>query len=250
MPASSAIKASSKIIAALTTLCLLTPAAAEPENVSALLLAKTQAFSDAGQRGNASILKTLLDDKVVFFNENGEASTKDDIVSSATPSPGNSDVKMVVTDWHCELHGDVAVASFIDDQTRDLHGQIFHAQYRSVETWLREDGSWLMIGSQTIALQSDPASVVLPLAALDQYAGTYQATPELKAVFTRDRGGLYLSANGSPPIPQLAELRDVFFTAGSPRVKRIFQRDEHGNVVGFISCREGHDIFFKRIAPS
>jgi hypothetical protein len=156
---------------------------------------------------------------------------------------------MVVTDWRCERHGDVAVASFIDDQTRDLHGQIFHAQYRSVETWLRDQGTWLMIGSQTIALQTDPAAVALPVATLDEYAGTYQATPSLTAVFARKDNELSLSVNGGPPSVQRAELRDILFTPGSPRTRRVFQRDQHGNIVGFISRREGHDIVFRRISP-
>jgi ketosteroid isomerase-like protein len=225
------------------------PAAAAPEDVSALLRARTQAFSDASQRGDAAVLKALLDDKVVFFNENGDLSSKDDIVSGATPPPAGNDVTMTVTDWHCALHGNVAVASFIDNQTRDLHGQVFHAQYRSVETWLKEHGAWLMIGSQTLALQTDPAFVALPAETLDQYVGTYEAAPDLHAVFTRAGNELRLSANGGPPILQRAELRDVVFTPGSPRIRRIFQRDKHGTVVGFISRREGHDIVFRRLSP-
>jgi hypothetical protein len=155
---------------------------------------------------------------------------------------------MEVTNWRCEQHGDAAIATFIDNQTRDLHGQVFHAQYRSVETWLKDNGSWLMISSQTITLQVDPAFVALPGATLDQYAGTYEATRADKATFKRVGSDLTLSVNGGPSAIRLAELRDILFTPGSPRTKRTFQRDRHGNVVGFISLREGHDIFFQRVA--
>ena len=220
---------------------------AAAQDVSALLLTKTQAFSDAGQQGNASVLRALLDDNVVFFNENGEQATKADLVESATPQPTPSAVKMTVSDWHCAVHGDTAVASFIDDQVRDLHGQMFHAQYRSVETWLKEKDGWRMIGSHTMALQSDPPAMVLPSPLLDQYAGTYQATPTLKATFVHDGTDLTISTNGSAPVVQKAELRDVFFTAGVPRIRRIFLRDARGNISGFVSRREGHDIVFKRV---
>ncbi len=227
-------------------ICAYVPADAA-EDISALLRAKTQMFTDAGQNGNADVLKALLDDRVVFFNENGGASTKDDIVAAASPSPAGSGVKMIVTDWQCVVHGDVAVASFIDDQTKDLHGQIFHAQYRSVETWLHQADTWRIIASQTIALQTDPAAVTLPPAVLDQYVGTYQATPALTAVFARTGADLTLATNGAAPVVQRAELRDVVFTSGNPRTRRIFTRDAHGNITGFISRREGHDIVFKRV---
>jgi ketosteroid isomerase-like protein len=239
--------ARASIILLLAVVCASTSKAAEPENISALLLAKTQAFSDAGQRGDATVLKSLLDDKVVFFNEDGDMASKADILAGAAPSP-NTDVKMAVTEWHCEVHGDVAVVSFIDDQTKDLHGQIFHAQYRSVETWEKNHGAWLMIGSQTLALPIDPAAVTLPAATLDQYVGTYAATPKLRAVFTRDGTDLSLSVNGGPPSVQRAELRDVLFTPGTPRTRRIFQRDAKGNILGFISRRDGHDIVFRRVS--
>ena len=230
-----------------TAASLLLHLPAQAEDISALLRTKTQAFSDAAQQGNAATLKSLLDDHVVFFNENGDTATKDELVGSATLSPTPSDVKMAVTDWHCEQHGNVAVASFIDDQTKDLHGQVFHAQYRSVETWLNTHGEWRMIASLTTVLQTDPQAVVLPSPLLDQYAGTYQATPTLKAVFAHTGADLTLSTNGGPPVRQQAELRDVVFTAGMPRIRRIFQRDAQGNVSGFVSRREGHDIVFKRI---
>ena len=236
------------ILLTLAAILSCTPATAEPEDVSSLLFRKTQAFSEASQRGDAGVLKALLDDRVVFVNENGEMSSKEDIVSGATPTPSNDDVRMEVTNWRCEQHGDVAVASFIDSQTKDLHGQVFQARYLSVETWLKDHSSWLMIGSQTIALQVDPSFVTLPTTTLDQYAGTYEATRSFKATIKRMGDELSVSINGAPSTIQRAELRDVFFTPGSPRSRRIFQRDEHGNIVGFISRREGHDIIFRREA--
>ncbi len=53
--------------------------------------------------------------------------------------------------------------------------------------------------------------------------------------------------NGGQPTAESAELRDVFFTPGALRTKRLLQRDAHGDIAGFISRREGHDIIFKRV---
>lgn len=217
------------------------------EDVSALLLRKTQAFSDAGQQGDAAVMDRVLDEHVVFFNEGGDQATKQDMVSSAKPPPRGVSTRMTVTDWNCQVHGDVAVASFIDDQVQDFHGQPFHARYRSVETWLKEGEDWKMIGSQTLALQEDPPAVALPAKALDDYVGDYQAGPDVKFTFARNGDDLTASLNGGPPSVQKAELRDVFFTPGRARQRKIFQRDASGRITGFVSRREGHDIVFKRI---
>lgn len=129
------------LVVAITALGFVSAAtAAETDaEVSALLRQKTQEFSDAGQRNDGAAMGALLDDRVVFFNEGGDMATKADI-ASGTPTPPSPAVKTVMTveDWHCEVHGNVAVASFIDDQERTAYGERFHARYRSVETWLKE----------------------------------------------------------------------------------------------------------------
>lgn len=217
------------------------------EDVSALLKKQTQAFSDAGPAGDGPAMAKMLDDDVVFFNESGDQATKKDLATPGSPPAKGLSIKMTVEDWHCVVHGNVAVASFIDDQQMDFHGQPFHAQYRSVETWMKEAGDWRMIGSETIALPVDPASITLPSKALDDYVGTYASAPDTKIVFTRKGGDLAASLNGGPQTLQKAELRDVFFTPGRPRFRKIFLRDAGGRVTGFVNRREGHDILFKRI---
>ena len=217
------------------------------EDVSALLKKQTEALSDAGQKGDGATMAKMLDDDVVFFNEGGDQATKKDMAAPGVPPTKGVSVKMTVQDWHCVVHGNVAVASFIDDQQMDFHGQPFHAKYRSVETWMKEGNDWRMIGSETIALQDDPAAVALPPKALDDYVGTYASSPDTKFVFTRKGGDLMASLDGGPATLQKAELRDVFFTPGRSRFRKIFLRDANGRVTAFVNRREGHDILFKRV---
>lgn len=215
------------------------------EDVSALLKEKTQEFSDAGQSGSGERVRDMVDDDVVFFNEGGDPATKADLTSNG-PASG-SGVKMTVSDWRCVLHGDVAVTSFVDQQDGEAHGQPIHARYRSVETWLKTEGRWRMIGSETIALQDDPTAITLPVRLLDQYVGSYIAGTDLKFTFVRTASGVTGSTNGGPATEQKAELADVLFTPGRARFRKIFQRDPAGRVVGFILRREGHDIVFRKI---
>ena len=223
------------------------PALAAGNDASALLLRKTQAFSDAGPLGDGKAMAALADNRLIFFNENGDRATSADL-ASITPGPSNGvTTRMSITDWDCQIHGDVAVTSFIDNAARtDAKGQTIHARYRSVETWLHQGNDWRMIGSETVALIDDPAAV--PVAAVDDYVGTYRADSGLTFTFARSGGDLAATTGGQPLTVQKAEARDIFFTPGAARAIKIFQRDTSGKVTGFVYHRAGQAILFTRTA--
>jgi hypothetical protein len=225
------------------------PAAAEsPQSISALLRAKTESFSRAGQSGDGKTMAAMLDDRVTFINEGGDVATKAAMAAS-TPTPANgAATKMTVTDWTCEVRGDVAVTSFIDDLQQVVYGQPFHAQFRSVETWQRLRGDWRMVGSATVALQAEPPAVTLTPAVLDDYVGVYEAAPGVDYTFTRRGDELMSSVRKGPQTVQKAEVRDVFFTPGGGRARKVFQRDASGKVVALAIRRDGHDIVFRKVA--
>ena len=146
---------------------------------------QTQAFSDAGQRGDGAAMAKMLDPDVIFFNETGEKATRADMAGATPPAAGAPIRTITTTDWDCKVHGDVAVTSFIDVLEQ---GKPSELRFRSVETWRKEGADWKMIGSETLSLQQDPDPVVLDGKALDEYAGTYEAGATPK-VFQRDDNG-------------------------------------------------------------
>jgi len=146
---------------------------------------QTQAFSDAGQRGDGAAMAKMLDPDVIFFNETGEKATRADMAGATPPAAGAPIRTITTTDWDCKVHGDVAVTSFIDVLEQ---GKPSELRFRSVETWRKEGAGWKMIGSETLSLQQDPDPVVLDGKALDEYAGTYEAGATPK-VFQRDDNG-------------------------------------------------------------
>jgi len=72
--------------------------------------------------------------------------------------------------------------------------------------------------------------------------GTYKLTDEI-----RTDAGLQSERTGRKPVTQKAEVLDVFFEPGQPRTRRIFQRNERGEITGFVDRREGHDITWTKI---
>jgi len=49
---------------------------------------QTQAFSDAGQRGDGAAMGKMLDPDVIFFNETGEKATRIDMAGATPPAAG------------------------------------------------------------------------------------------------------------------------------------------------------------------
>lgn len=228
---------------------LLVCSIADAQDVSATIRQKTQEFSDAGQRGDGAAMRALLDDDVLFTNEGGDTPTKAEIVKSASAPKGISQ-HIVVEDWNFRQHGPVGVASFVDHQTVTVGAQSLNYRYRSTEVWLKKDGHWKMIASQTLALPLDPPAVALPPLILDQYVGQYEASAAFRYEIVRRGDALLGSLNGAEPSPLNAEAVDVLFTPGVPRVRKVFSRSADGRVTGFTSRHEGEGLVFTRSADS
>jgi ketosteroid isomerase-like protein len=218
------------------------------EDVAAKIKRQSQEFSDASASGDTRTLARYLDDHVIFINEGGEIATKQDITASGPPGPKSVTNKLVQTDFTIQLYGKVAVTSFTDNATVHVGQQTVTPSFRSTEVWLDEGDAWRMISSQTVALSVDPPAQQLTPGELDEYAGTYQAAPGFTVTITHQGNQLLSATNGGKATPLLAELRDVLFTPGQPRVRRVFERDGNGKVTGFSSRREGHGIAFRKIS--
>jgi endonuclease/exonuclease/phosphatase (EEP) superfamily protein YafD len=228
------------------------PVSADSANdaeLSALLKKQTEEFSQAGQKGDVAVFDRYLDPEVVFTNETGSIATKKDLLESCVPPPANSGEHHIeVTNWVLHRQGDVATATFIDELTQDFHDQKIVLRFQSTETWAKRETGWKMIASQTMNVQQDPLAIALPVSELDEYVGTYQTTPAIVVKIARDNTNLTTSTNGATPIALKVEMKDLLFIPGEPNVRRIFQRDSAGHVIGYIGRRDDADLVFKEIA--
>jgi hypothetical protein len=210
----------------------------------AFLHRRTQAFSDAGQRGDGAAMAKMLDPHVIFFNETGEKASRADMAGVTPPAAGAPIRTITTTDWDCKAYGDVAVTSFIDVLGQ---GSPSEMKFRSVETWKKEGAAWKMIGSETLTLQQDPDPVVLDAKALEEYAGSYEAGANMQFTFARKGGDLIASLNGGAETVQKAQTRDILFTPGHGATPKVFQRGDDGKITGFIYLRGKNSIVFKRV---
>ena len=204
---------------------------------------QSREFSDASAAGDGRTLGRLADERVIFMNETGEIATHADLMAS-TPPPAGVENRLEQSDVRIELHGDTAVTSFTDHLTQHANGAVRTASFLSTEVWQKENGRWRLISSQTMTKPKEPEAVVLDSAALDDYVGTYAANG-VSVKIEREGASLASATGGAAATKLEMEARDVAFTPGQPRLRRVFIR-EGGKVTGFLSIRESGDVFFKR----
>jgi ketosteroid isomerase-like protein len=220
-------------------------ASAQAESLSEKLKRQTQEFSDAGHTGNKAVIERYLDPKVVMVNEDGSVVGKKDIIDGAAPPPAGVTLAIKVTDWALRLHGDTAVATFVDILDENFHGQSLQYQYRSTEVWKRNRQEWQMISSQSLGVPIDPPAIQLAGAALEDYVGRYAVTPTNTLSITRQNEHLFAAIDQGSAVEIKAEFRDVFFTPGRAG-RKVFQRDGQGQVIGYHVRLDGRDIAVKK----
>ena len=231
-----------KVLVALSLLIAVASAQAA-EGDRAIVERQSREFSDASAAGDGKTLGNFVDDRVIFMNETGEIATKQDLIAS-TPPPAGIVNQLLQSDVRIEMHGDTAVTSFTDNLTQHANGAVRTASFLSTEVWQKEAGRWLLISSQTMTKPKEPEATTLTPAELDDYVGTYGLNGVTVKIERKD-AALASSTNGAEATALEMEARDVAFTPGQPRLRRVFIRDK-GKVTGFLSIRESGDVLFKR----
>lgn len=234
-------------LSAITVLLSAVPASVPPDSgVTGTLRRQTQELLDAITTGSADVWERYLDPTVSFTTEDGEVKTKREMVDYTKPLPNEISGDIRIVEFTAAVHGDVAVTTHVDDEHETFHGHRLHCQYRSTDTWLRTAAGWRLIGSQVLALRTDPPAITLAPAALDEYVGRYVLAPELAYEIRRDRNLLLGQETGRKPDTLRVEARDVLFVPGRPRYRKVFRRDAGGHVVDFAERRETWDLVWSR----
>jgi len=220
------------------------------EEVRELLQRQTQEMVDAIATGTVNVWDRYLDPDVRYVDETGTVLTKKEMLDATKPLPEGVTGSIAVTQFDAAVHGDVAVATYVDDERETYHGHELHCQYRTTDTWRQSGGVWRLIGAQVLALRADPPAVTLSASALDAYCGRYALTPSITYEIRRRGDGLEGQQIGRNPEELRAEAPDVLFVPGKPRYRYLLQRDGAGKVTRLVQRREAWDLVWEREAPA
>jgi hypothetical protein len=216
------------------------------EDVAGLLRHQTQELVDATSSGSAGVWDLYLDPGVRYVDESGAVLTKRDMVEQVRPFPAGVSGTIQVTDFEVAVHGNVAVATYIDDESEDYHGHPLRCRYRATDTWMKTDAGWRLIGGQVLALRTDPPAVALPEALRREYAGRYVLTPEIAYEIRVSGDALEGRQTGRAAETLRAEAPDVLFVPGKPRYRTVILRDADGRITGLAQRREAWDLVWTR----
>jgi len=185
---------------------------------------------------------------MIQVDENDVVRSKPEILASLQPLGPGLVGNLAIDDFKVALHGNVAVVTHEDNEYLDYHGQVIRSRFRMTDTWLDGTSGWRLIASQVLAVQKDPPSIKLGHATVCGYNGRYAMISDIVATLQCAGDSLVMKRAGHADRFFLPEVRDVFFEHGQPRTRRIFQRDAHGTITGFVDHREERDIAWKRLA--
>lgn len=232
------------MITLLLTLAMAGPAA---DSLETTLRAKDQALLDAIAPGDRALWERTLTKDAVYVDENGTIMDRQAFLASLVPLPHGVTGSIAITDYRVQAHGDSAFVIHRDEERESFHGQALLAHYLMTESWRREAGEWKLASAHVYVVNDDPPAVALPAARLAEYAGRYEAAPDLHYVVRVGDGRLMGGTEGGTMQPLLAETADVLFLKGQPRKRFVFQRDGQGRIVAFAMRREGHDVRWTKL---
>lgn len=216
------------------------------EAVPDVLRRQAQELLDAITTGSAAVWERYLDADVRYVDESGTVLTKKQMVGDIKPLPEGVSGTIKVTHFDVAVHGDVAVATRVDDEYENYHGHKLHCQYRTTDTWKKTKNGWRLIAGQVLALRTDPPSVPLAASLRNEYCGQYALTPAI-AYEIRCKGDTLEGQQTGRKAEELrAEAPDVLFVPGRPRYRYVFLRDAEGKITGFAQRREAWDLVWKR----
>ncbi len=233
-------------LAAAVFVANLRSAAATLDPIVAVLEKQTQELFDAISSGDAAVWERHLDPACFIVDESGTVLTKKALVADVRPLPEGVSGTIRVTQFEATRHGDVAVATYVNDESESYHGQKLHCQYRSTDTWKKTPAGWKLIAGQILALRADPPGIALFDALAREYCGRYRLTPQITYEIRCKDGALEGQQSGRDATPLLAEAPDVLFVPGRPRYRYVIQRGPDGKVTGLAQRREAWDVVWTR----
>jgi hypothetical protein len=211
------------------------------------LVRRTQELYDAVAPGNHAPWQKYFADDCVYADEKGRQMDKTKLLADLSPMPKGYSGMIKVVKPVSRIIGDTAILSYDLDETETVFGQNLAARYHTIDTWLRRDGNWQIIASQTMRYYEDPAIGRADPAKFSEFSGTYELAPGQTRKVLAENGNLFVERNGKRD--QLyPETPDIFFRKGVEG-RILFRTSTEGKVTALIDRRNNEDIVWKKIAP-
>ena len=219
--------------------------AAEPAITEQELVRRTQELYDAIVPGDQTPWKKYFADDCTFSDEKGRTFDKSKLVADITPLPKGYSGAIKIENVISRIIGDVAILSYDANETETIFGQELHARYHTIDTWLRRNGQWQIIASQTHRYYEDPTLGKADEKKFPDYVGSYELAPGQTRTVTSENGKLFVERKGKKE-ELLPESSDLFFRKGVEG-RILFRYDNAGAVDALVDRRNNEDVVWRKI---
>jgi ketosteroid isomerase-like protein len=219
----------------------LSPAEQEVVNVS-------KARIDAASRRDIAALAGYFADDCIFSTDDGTVITKTELMEHYRKPTAAYDRLVDPRDHIVHVYGNTAVVNYRVSGHEQFGGTDLISEQRRTETWLKQNGSWLLIAMQwdNMPINWRKAVAIDPKVYQD-YVGEYLDRPgsDVETVSVRD--GKLWSRIGKDEAEYLPAGADAFFLKEGDLGTFVFSRDGQGRVTGYTSRRiDGQEIHVKK----
>jgi ketosteroid isomerase-like protein len=220
----------------------LSPAEQEVVNVS-------KARIDAASRRDIAALAGYFADDCIFSTDDGTVITKTELMEHYRKPTAAYDRLVDPRDHIVHVYGNTAVVNYRVSGHEQFGGTDLVSEQRRTETWLKQNGSWLLIAMQwdNLPINFRKAAAIDPKVYQD-YLGEYLDRPgsDVETIFVKD--GRLWSRVGGDEIEYLLAGMDTFFLKEGDLSTFVFSRDAQGRVTGYTCHRiDGQEIQVKKI---
>jgi Domain of unknown function (DUF4440) len=183
-----------------------------------------------------------------FFivTEDGSMLDKPSFLKTCSPLPKGYSGYISVTKPKVVFYGNTAVINYISDEYENVFDSKIHTLYSSINTYIKNDSSWLMVSSQVFEIPLLPPPILLPAIVLKQYTGLYQLSDSITCDITFLNDSLFYQRRGGNKLLLLPETQNIFFRLSDKRGRKLFALDDKG-VMLMRERRNGQDVVWKRI---
>ena len=135
------------------------------------------------------------------------------------------------------LHGDTALVVYHAKQFNEIGGQTTFVHNWQIETHIRQNGRWLLVGVADGVIPPEPVAAKIDATIFDAYVGEYEWAPNFvsKVECEGDKLMLQLAGDKSELPP---ESETSFFTPGTASkgdtARYVFVKDANGRATHYI----------------
>jgi ketosteroid isomerase-like protein len=219
--------------------------AAEQEvvNVSA-------ARRNASNSRDMAALSRYLAPDCLFSTDDGVVITKVQYLEHMGKLPVEYGHSTNARDFVVRVHGNAAVVNFRTTAHEQFGVTDIISEQRRTETWVKQDGSWLLLAVQW---NNIPVNFRKPVAVdsntYKDYVGQYEARPkdDVETIFLKD-GRMWSKVGDDDAAEYLPAGGDNFLYREGDLAGFTFLRDDHGHVTGYTYHRiDGQEIHVRKI---